>query len=140
MKTFIITAALTFPVFAFAAQPDQENILDTQTGQLNIRQDVAGTRFVSDTLTNDINFNGQADVSESEDIAAVLVPDMAKELSRKQAAESIRIGQVSASGAATPDELYKALMVKAQQQGASGYRITSVGNMSPYWGTATLYR
>ncbi|MFG6656670.1 DUF1471 domain-containing protein [Scandinavium sp. M-37] len=47
---------------------------------------------------------------------------------------------MSASGASTPDDLNTLLMAKAEQKGASGYRITSVSNMSPYSGTATLYR
>lgn len=140
MKTFIIAATLAFPVFAFAAQPQQDNILETQAGVLSISKDAAGTEFVSGTLADNLNYGGQASLTEQEDVSAILVPSMAQELNRQQAAASVRIGAISASGAATPDDLDDALMAKAEQQGASGYRITSVSNMAPYSGTATLYR
>ncbi|MFK3663248.1 DUF1471 domain-containing protein [Scandinavium sp. NPDC088450] len=140
MKKLIIAAAFTFPVFAFAAQPQQETITRTQADALQFSHDAAGTTFVAGTLADNLNFGGQASLTEQEDVAVVLVPAMAQELNRKQAAESSRIGAISASGAATPDDLDDLLMAKAEQQGASGYRITSVSSMSPYSGTATLYR
>jgi len=52
----------------------------------------------------------------------------------------VRVGAISASGASTPDDLNTLLMAKVEQKGACGYRIASVSNMSPYSGTATLYR
>lgn len=140
MKTFIIAATLALPVFAFAAQPQQDNILETQAGVLSINKDIAGTEFVSGTLADNLNCGGQVSLTEQEDVCAILVPSMAQELNRKQAAASVRIGAISTSGATTPDELGDALMAKAEQQGASGYRITSISNMAPYSGTATLYR
>lgn len=140
MKNIIIAAVLSFPVFAFAAVPQQASVQETQAGLLNISQDAAGTTFVSGTVADSLNFNGQASLTAIADINDVLVPGIAQELNRKQAAASFRVGEVSASGAATPDDLDDALMAKAEQQGASGYRITSVSNMAPYSGTATLYR
>ncbi|MFI3014259.1 DUF1471 domain-containing protein [Klebsiella aerogenes] len=140
MKTFLIAAALAFPVSVFAAQPQQDSILETQSGLLNISQDAAGTELISGTLVDRLNYGGQASLTEQEDVSAILVPSMARELSRNQAAVSVRIGAISASGASTPDDLGDALMAKAEQQGASGYRITSISNMAPYSGTATLYR
>ncbi|HAV1831777.1 TPA: DUF1471 domain-containing protein [Enterobacter hormaechei subsp. steigerwaltii] len=140
MKNIIIAVALSFPVFAFAAVPQQASVQETQAGLLNISQDAAGTTFVSGTVADSLNFNGQASLTAIADINDVLVPGIAQELNRKQAAASFRFGEVSASGAATPDDLDDALMAKAEQQGASGYRITSVSNMAPYSGTATLYR
>lgn len=140
MKTFIITAALAFPVFTFAAQPQQDNILATQAGVFGISKDAASTKFVSSTLADNLNYGGKASLTEREDVSAILVPAMAQELNRKQAAASVRIGAISASGAATPDDLDDAPMAKTEQQGASGYRIISVSSMAPYSGTATLYR
>ncbi|MBU9843684.1 DUF1471 domain-containing protein [Rahnella ecdela] len=140
MKKLIMAAVLVFPAFAFAAQPQHEEIQDSQSGVVHISRDAAGTTFVSGNLNETRDFNGQASLSESENVTAVLIPSMAQELNRKQAAESVRFGAISASGAATPDDLGKALMAKAEHQGASGYRITSVSNMTPYSGTATLYR
>ncbi|QMR42829.1 YdgH/BhsA/McbA-like domain containing protein [Klebsiella aerogenes] len=65
---------------------------------------------------------------------------MALDLNPKQASQSFRVGEISADNAAAPDDLDDALMAEAEQQGASGYRITSVSTMAPYAGTATLYR
>ncbi|MCT4709183.1 DUF1471 domain-containing protein [Enterobacteriaceae bacterium H11S18] len=139
MKKLMIAAFLTFPVIAFAAQPHQAPVLETQAGALNISQDSAGTEFVTGSLVDNLDYNGQADLTESEDIAAVLVPSMANELTRKQASEAVKVGVVSADGS-TPDDVTDALMVKAEQQGASGYRITSVSTDYPFSGTAALYR
>ncbi|MCT4712580.1 DUF1471 domain-containing protein [Enterobacteriaceae bacterium H11S18] len=139
MKKLMIAAFLTFPVIAFAAQPEQGYVLETQGSALHFSQDTAGTVFVTGTLVNNLDYNGQASLTESKDIAAVLVPSMANELTRKQAANAEKIGVITADGS-TPDDVSDALMVKAEQQGASGYRITSVTSNSPFYGTATLYR
>ena len=139
MKKLMIAAFLTFPVIAFAAQPQQGSVLETQAGVFNISEDSAGTAFVTGSLADNLDYNGQASLTESEDIAAVLVPSMANELTRKQAAEAVKIGVISADGS-TPDDVTDALMVKAEQQGASGYLITSVSTDYPFSGTAALYR
>ncbi|MGR7527304.1 YdgH/BhsA/McbA-like domain containing protein [Klebsiella aerogenes] len=64
---------------------------------------------------------------------------MALDLNPKQASQSFRVGEISADNAAAPDDLDDALMAEAEQQGASGYRISSVSTMAPYVGTATLF-
>ncbi len=140
MKKIMIAALLAFPVITFAAQNEHGSVLETQAGILDVSQDVAGTEFVSGYVSENLNYNDQASLTGREDISELLVPSMANELNRKQASESFKIGEVSVHGAATPDDLDDALMAKAEAQGASGYRITSVSNMSPYSGTATLYR
>ncbi|MBU9843890.1 YdgH/BhsA/McbA-like domain containing protein [Rahnella ecdela] len=140
MKKLMIAALLTFPVITFAAQTEQGPVWETQAGVLNVSQDAAGTEFVSGSVAENLNYNDQASLTGLEDISEVMIPSIANELNRQQAYDSVKVGEVSAHGAATPDDLDNALMVKAEKQGASGYRVTSVSNMSPYSGTATLYR
>ncbi|MGR7122221.1 DUF1471 domain-containing protein [Klebsiella aerogenes] len=47
---------------------------------------------------------------------------------------------MSADNLAAPDDLNDELIAEAEQQGSSGYCITSVSTMAPYTGTATQYR
>lgn len=50
------------------------------------------------------------------------------------------VGSVSVSGADTLSDLQQQLAQKADQQGASSFKIVSAGGDDKYYGVATLYK
>ncbi|MGU4888655.1 DUF1471 domain-containing protein [Escherichia coli] len=49
-------------------------------------------------------------------------------------------GHISVGNLSTPDEVTNALKVRAEQVGASHFRITSLDGKNKFYGTAVIYR
>ncbi|MBN5380640.1 DUF1471 domain-containing protein [Serratia marcescens] len=64
----------------------------------------------------------------------------ADEINRQDAAGLMSSGHISAGNLSTPDEVTAALKAKAEQAGASSFRITSIGGNNKFYGTAVIYR
>lgn len=64
----------------------------------------------------------------------------ADEINRQDAADLIPSGHISVGNLSTPDEVTDALKARAEQAGASYFRITSLDGKNKFYGTAVIYR
>ncbi|HGJ5862903.1 MAG TPA: DUF1471 domain-containing protein [Arsenophonus nasoniae] len=64
----------------------------------------------------------------------------ADEINRQDAAGLMPSGHISAGNLSTPDEVTAALKARAEQAGASYFRITSLDGKNKFYGTAVIYR
>ena len=64
----------------------------------------------------------------------------ADEINRQDAADLMPSGHTSVGNLSTPDEVTNALKVRAEQVGASHFRITSLDGKNKFYGTAVIYR
>ncbi|AXV13520.1 DUF1471 domain-containing protein [Escherichia coli] len=64
----------------------------------------------------------------------------ANELNRHDVFGLMQSGYISVGNLSTPEEIATALKDKAEQAGASHFRITSLGGNNKLYGTAIIYR
>ncbi|EIE3038533.1 DUF1471 domain-containing protein [Escherichia coli] len=65
---------------------------------------------------------------------------VADEINRQYTADLMPSGHISVGNLSTPDEVTVTLKAKADQAGASYFRITSLGGKNKLYGTAVIYR
>ncbi|MFZ5316489.1 DUF1471 domain-containing protein [Enterobacter asburiae] len=64
----------------------------------------------------------------------------ADEIDRQDAAGMMVSGHISVGNLSTPDEVTDALKARAEQAGASYFRITSLDGKNKFYRTAIIYR